>query len=332
MKITYEHMYNELFRVLVKNGFSHEKAQICSRIFTENSLDGVYSHGLNSFPSFIGSLQKGYINILAEPVLLESLGAMERWDAGYGPGVLNATFGMKRAIELAKQNGIGCVALRNSNHWMRGATYGWQAANEGCIGLCWTTALPAMPAWGGKEPKLGNNPIVFSVPKNEGHIVLDIALSQFSYGKMRTYNMNNEILPFEGGYDSDGNLTRDAGKILESKLALPIGYWKGAGLSLLIDLISMVLSGGRSVSDLGRQEVEHGVSQVFTAFYLSRLSENNTMYDRINKVIDELHDSLLLNGFDQVRYPGEGTLRTRNQNLKEGIPVVGSIWDEVINM
>ncbi|HBN85156.1 MAG TPA: 3-dehydro-L-gulonate 2-dehydrogenase [Clostridiales bacterium] len=330
MRVTYEQMFQEFNRVLLKNGFSMEKAQVCARIFTENSRDGVYSHGLNSFPSFIQSLQKGTIDISSQPVKVEAFGAMERWDAKYGPGMINATFAMNRAVELAKENGIGCVALKNSNHWMRGATYGWQAADSGCVGLCWTTALPAIPPWGGKEAKLGNNPIVFSIPREGGHVVLDIAISQFSYGKMRTYQLNNEMLPMNGGYDTEGNLTNDPGKILESRLALPIGYWKGAGLALVIDLISMVLSGGRCVSELGKQETEHGISQVFTAFDLSRLPGHSEMSERINQVLDDFHDTELLDGFDRVRYPGEGTSHMRKENMEKGIPVVESIWNQVL--
>ena len=65
-----------------------------------------------------------------------SFGAMERWDGQRGFGPLNARHAMARAVELAHQFGIGMVALGNNNHWMRGGTYGWQAADAGCIGIC----------------------------------------------------------------------------------------------------------------------------------------------------------------------------------------------------
>ena len=71
----------------------------------------------------------------------------------------------RRAISIAKENGIGCVVLKNTNHWMRGGTYGWQAADAGCIGICFTNTIANMPPWGGKEPKLGNNPLVIAVPR-----------------------------------------------------------------------------------------------------------------------------------------------------------------------
>ncbi len=332
MRVPVETMAAEMMRVLMKNGFPEEKAKACAKIFTENSRDGVYSHGVNRFPFFISILSKGIVNPSAEPQKIESFGAFERWDGHNGPGMLCATHGMARAIEVAGAYGIGCVALKNSNHWMRGATYGWQAAEAGCVGLCWTTALPSMPPWGGKQAKLGNNPFVFAIPREQGHVVLDIALSQFSYGKMDQYHRNKQMLPVDGGYDTDGRITKDPAKIRESGLALPIGYWKGAGLSLLIDLCSMMLSGGRNVCELGQQSDEYGVSQVFIAFDLTKLPEDHEMAQRVNQVIDDFHDCVLHEGVAQVQYPGEGTLRARKENMEKGIPVHEDIWEEIVSM
>jgi len=90
--------------------------------------------------------------------------------------------------------------------------------------------------------KLGNNPIVFAVPCDEGHIVLDMAISQYSYGQLNTYKLLESLLPFEGGYDADGNLTTNPSAIMQSGRPLAIGYWKGSGLSLLLDLIEKLAS------------------------------------------------------------------------------------------
>lgn len=332
MRVSFNEMFNEFVRVLLKNGFTREKAESCAKIFTQNSCDGVYSHGLNRFPSFLRAVQKGYIDVNAQPEKIESFGAMERWDGHYGPGILNASFAMSHAMDIARENGMGCVAIKNTNHWMRGATYGWQAADAGFVAICWTTAIPSMPPWGAIEPKLGNNPIVLAIPRKEGHIVLDMALSQFSYGKLQTYQLNNKMLPIEGGYDKEGHLTCDPTKIQESKLALPIGHWKGAGLSLLLDLIAMILTGGRSVYELGKQEEEHGISQVFIAFDLSKLPDQSLLHQRVNDVIQDFHSAVLTGESGKIRYPGEGTLKTRKENMERGIPVEPSFWKKILEM
>src|SRR5215813_13777935 len=141
-------MSAEFKRILLKHNFSPAKADQCAEIFTASSIDGVYTHGVNRFAKFIEYATKGYIKVDAEPSLKNKFGAIEQWDGDLGPGPLNATFATERAMQLADSSGIGCVSLSNTNHWMRGGTYGWQAAEAGVIGLCWTNTLPNLPPWG----------------------------------------------------------------------------------------------------------------------------------------------------------------------------------------
>src|SRR5205823_1096144 len=141
---------------------------------------------------------------------------------------------------------LGCVALKNTNHWMRGGSYGWQAAEAGVIGICWTNTMPNLPPWGASDQRLGNNPLVIAVPRPPGHVVLDMAMSQFSYGALASYRLRGEQLPVAGGFDIDGQLTRDPAAIEHSGRPLPIGFWKGSGLALMLDMLAALLSGGRA--------------------------------------------------------------------------------------
>ncbi len=89
----------------------------------------------------------------------------KQWDAQRFIGNLTAKKMMDRAIELASDHGIGTVALRNANHWMRGGSYGWQAAEEGYIGICWTNSIAVMPPWEArKECRIGTNPLIVAIP------------------------------------------------------------------------------------------------------------------------------------------------------------------------
>ena len=98
------------------------------------------------------------------PCPLTRITAFERWNGQGGPGNLNALACMQRAIDLTADHGIACVGLSNTNHWMRGGSYGWQAADAGVIGVCWTNTLPNMPPWGASEPRIGNNPLIVAIP------------------------------------------------------------------------------------------------------------------------------------------------------------------------
>ena len=332
MRVPYETMYREFVRVLEKYGMTHERALLSAKLYTDASLDGVYTHGLNRFPKFISSVQKGCVEMNAVPKLTEASGVLERWDGCKGPGNLNAHFCMSRAIEIAHEHTIGCVALSNTNHWMRPGAYGLMAADQNCIGILWTNTVPNMPPWGGKDAKLGNNPLVIAVPHEGGHVLLDVAMSMFSYGKLESYKRQNKPLPVDGGFDKDGNITKDAAKILESHQPLPIGYWKGSGLSLMLDLVASSLAAGRSSLRVGELPVETELSQVFIAIDLNRLSNPEATAQSIADTLADLHTSTPVKEGGEVRYPGEGMLRVRADNQKNGIPVEESVWQSVLEL
>lgn len=333
MQIQYETLLNTFEEILFSRGFTREDAHGAALIFAQNSLDGIYSHGVNRFPRAIEYVENGHIDPKNKATCELTFGSLERWDGHGGFGPLNAKLCMERAIALAKENGIGLVALRNTNHWMRGGTYGWQAAEEGCIGMCWSNTLPNMPAWGGKDRRIGNNPFILSVPRSNGkHVVIDLAMSQFSYGKIEEHYLKQTPLPVYGGYDSDGNLTKDPGELQKKGRVLPIGFWKGSGLSIALDLIAAVLSGGNTVKKIGDLEVESQLSQIFVAVDPTKMSLAGSMDEVINETLEYLKDSEPADEKGEILYPGERTYRTRQKNMVEGIPVHDSIWEKIISL
>lgn len=235
---------------------------------------------------------------------------------------------MARAITLTRKHGIGAIALKHTNHWMRGGSYGWQAAEAGVIGICWTNTMPNLPAWGGTVPVLGNNPLVIAVPRSSGPLVLDMAMSQFSYGALAAYSKRGEMLPIDGGWDSAGALTRDPAAILQTQRALPIGYWKGSGLSLLLDAVAAVLSGGLASFQIAATAAREGdVSQIFLALDPAFLGAEQS--DAADLIVDALRSS---GPEGAVRYPGEKALRLRQENMALGLPIDDELWTSIERM
>lgn len=332
LRIPYEKLKAEFFRVLLKTGFSEEGAEKCAEIFAMNSLDGVNSHGINRFPRFIKNIQGGFVRPNAVPTLIHRIGALEQWEGNLGPGPLNAGFAADRAMLLAQESGIGLATLANTNHWMRGGTYGWQAAKKGFALIAWTNTCQNMPAWGATDPRIGNNPFVFAVPYKSDAIVLDFAMSQYSYGKMESLKIEDRKLAYPGGYNSKGELTNDPGEILDSWRVLPAGYWKGAGLSLLLDIFATILSGGLSTHQIQSCISEYSVSQVFIAICLERLHNFPAISNSISLIIDDLHESNPIDSSVQIRYPGESVLKLRKENTEKGIPVNKSVWEKLLDL
>lgn len=328
--VTFEEMKSVFEGILSKAGFSRERAERCAEIFALNSLEGVYSHGVNRFPRFVSNIKDGYILPQAVPSLVKSAGSVEQWNGNLGPGPLNAVFATERAMEIASENGIGLVAMGNTNHWMRGGTYGWQTATKGFIFIGWTNTEANMPAWGAKDFRIGNNPLVLAVPYKNEAVVLDFAMSQYSYGKMELFDLEGKRLPYPGGFNKNGEITDNPGEILVTRRALPVGYWKGSGLSILLDILAAVLSGGLSTVEISAKKAEYALSQVFIAISLEKLSNFQTIQETIDRIIRDLKGSVPDEKGNEVRYPGENTVKVREENKRNGIPVNWDLWERIL--
>lgn len=330
VRISYDRMKDVFSQILRLRGFDVLRAEQAATIFADNSCDGVYSHGLNRFPRVLTYIDKGYIDPCAEPRMEESFGALERWDGKMGMGCLNACLAMDRAMSLSDDYGVGCVAMRNTHHWMRGGTYGLRAARAGYMAICWTNTCPNLPLWGTKECRLGNNPLVMAFPHGDGPVVIDGALAQYSYGALEGYRMTGQSLPFPGGYDEEGRLTDNPAEILRSKRVLPIGFWKGSGYALVLDLIGAALSKGNTVSQVGKLPDEIALTQVFLAFSADKVLGGNEAESLASTVLEDLRTAEPAKAGEAFFYPGERGAALRRENLERGIPVKEEIWNALL--
>jgi len=330
--IQFDELKSTLQKGLEKSGLDAARAAQLSDVFARNSLEGVYSHGVNRYMRFIGEVEKGIVDINAETEVVSSFGALEVREAHFGIGPINAENAMARAVELSKAHGIGCVAVRNTNHWLRPGRYGWQAADAGVIGMCWSNTINNMPAWGAVDPKLGNNPIVLAIPRKKGNVVVDMAMTQFAFGKLEIAKLSGQQLPMYGGYDTKGNLTTDPEEIQKSQLALPIGYWKGSAMSLALDMIAAGVSLGRTTAMVAADsKTEHGISQIFIAINFRAAVDEDRADEILDTAVDALLSSTPVDAENPVRYPGQNTGAIREKNLARGVPVHEETWEKIIN-
>jgi 3-dehydro-L-gulonate 2-dehydrogenase len=308
------------------------RAQRLAELYVQASADGVYSHGIHMVPSLLRSLRAGEVPDLAsDPKLVAAFGAIERYDGNRGLGPLNAEYCIDRAMALADANGIGCVALRNTRHWGRAGNYGWRAVQRGYLAILWTNTPPNMPAWAGDMQRadtadaIGNNPIVFAAPGENGrHLVLDMAISQFSFGRLQTLRAEDNSLPVVGGVDAKGNPTTDPAAILDGGHPWPIGFWKGSGMAIALDAFASILSGGANTATLEPGKGDPGVSQVFVAFQPKHLGGAAVA----QRTAEILRDLAAKN--PHARYPGEAALANRKRSEIEGVYVRDDVWNELI--
>ena len=329
MRIQEAEARGKLEEILEGRGCPTNHAAKVALEIVRNSLEGTYTHGINRFPRLVRYIDKGIIKLDVEPLLLHAFGALENYDGQLGFGIVNAWASMARAVELASIHGIGCVALRNTNHWLRAATYGYQACESGMAGICFTNTLPNMPTWGAADPRIGNNPLVMAFPWKEGEIIVDMAMSQYSYGALELAELKGEQMPFAAGFDAEGNLTTDPSAVLKTMRMLPAGYWKGAALSFVLDIFAGSLSLGKTTSEIGKLESEFGLSQTFIAIDFARVAPRLDVDEIVRSAVEDLLSSKPDGSARPIVYAGQRMREERRRNLIEGIPVDERVWDEI---
>jgi len=149
---------------------------------------------------------------------------------------------------------------------------------------------------------------------------------------MEAFSFEKKTLPYPGGYDREGNITTDPGEILSTRRALPIGYWKGSGLSLLLDILAASLSGGLSTHEISRQESECALSQVFISVDLRMLVNSESIEKTVRNIINDLKDSVSVDPETAIRYPGENVVKVREENIRNGIPVNREVWQKILSL
>jgi len=333
IKIQAKEAQDRFEKILLGRGVPAERAAKVALEMVRNSLEGTYSHGINRFARLVEYIDKGYIRPEASPRLLGAMGAFENYDGELGFGITNAWFCMARAIEIAKTQGIGCVAIGHTNHWLRAATYGYQACAAGMAGICFTNTRPNMPTWGGLDPHLGNNPLVFAFPFGDGDIVVDMAMSQFSYGALEVASLAGSQMEVPAGVDEQGKITTDPGAVLKTRRALPIGYWKGAALSFALDIFAGGLSLGNTTSEVGKLGTdEYSLSQVFIAINYRTATPQGASEEIVRRAVADLLSSRPDGSGKPIVYPGQRKRAIRERNLREGIPVNEKVWEDIAKL
>ncbi len=331
IRVQYETAVDTVRKAMLKVGLSSEDADTCAKIHVESSAHGVESHGLNRVPVFIKYVKKGLVDPKAKISLVKARGAVERYDGNLGIGIINALHCADRAIALAKQHGIGCVTLKNTTHWMRGGTYTRKIAEAGFIGMSWTNTESCMPLWGSDQMSVGNNPFCIGIPHKDYPVAIDLAMSQFSYGKIDVYSLANEKLPIDGGFTKTGELTKDPDAIMESRRLLPMGYWKGSSMSLVLDIAAAMMAGGKSGIDMDKEKHSYctSCSQVFIAYDPYIFGDQEELDTKVQDRVVAAKNAHLADENSSIVIPGERAKINLEKSLQQGVSVDDKIWNTI---
>jgi LDH2 family malate/lactate/ureidoglycolate dehydrogenase len=308
---------------LAREGAPPHVRDVEADLMTEAELHGVPSHGMLMLPRLITGFRAGRATPSPHIRLIRERAAACVLDGDRGPGRYVGVQGMRAAMERAGRCGIGACLMTGTTHWGRAHAYACLAADEGFIGLCTTNAIPNMLAPGSSSPALGNNPLAIAAPRGEGRhpIVLDIAMSQAALGRVATAQREGEAVPLGWGLDERGHPTDDPADILASHNLLPMGSHKGAGLAVMMELLTGALGGSllsHEIAEADASGLDAGASKLFVAIEVGAFGDAAGFAARVDSLVAHLRRTAT--GPDAL-LPGERGWRTRAEYERDGIPV-----------
>jgi L-2-hydroxycarboxylate dehydrogenase (NAD+) len=330
-----QHLSRFITDAFMAVGFPRDDAAIVAERMVEADIIGADAHGVFRLPQYIRRLRAGGVN--ANPQLrVERTGpSTARVDGDNGMGHLVMTRAADLAVEMARETGVAWVGTVRSNHAGAASVYVDIPVRAGMIGIYSAVASANhMPPWGGIESLLGTNPLAIGLPLAAGApVMLDFATTVVSYGTVKGRELRGQSMPEGWMIDKmTGQPLTDPRRSNEGFL-LPIGGYKGAGLSMVLGLLAGVLNGaaiGRDVVDFNADDVTPAnTGQFILALDVSRFMEPETFAAAARKHLDELRGSERLTGVEHIRLPGDERARRRAERLDAGVPVPEQLLEKL---
>ena len=244
-------------------------------------------------------------------------------DAAKGFGYVAAQRAMNKAVDKATQSGIAMIWVRNSNHFGIAGYHALAAARRGLIGWSMTNARAEMAPWGSAKPVLATNPWGIAIPtpgEDQGLILLDMALTMSGKGMMRWYLEQGRAMPETWALTPDGHVTTDPAAAMDGPM-LPIGEYKGYGLSLITDVLTGVMSGAKFGLSVFQDEQHYDVGHLMMAFDPGMFMLRERFDERLEQLIAEVKGAPPIDPDRPVLLPGELEHERSRHRRRSGIPV-----------
>ena len=325
MNINIDQMRKFSIQTFMKLDMPEDEATVLTDVLLEADLREIHSHGFLRLPIYVERIQKGLITNKVELTVETENASMALVDGNYGAGQVVAYKAMEKSIEKAEETGIGLVAVKNSNHFGISAYYSLMAAKQDKIGIVISNVAPLMPAIGGAEKVIGNNPISIAAPSGEGDpIVLDMALSNTAYGKILFAKEKGQSIPEGWGVDAKGISTTSPDDVINGGFLSPVGGPKGFGLAFMAEILTGVLSGGHfskmipSMYDVNQKQ---SIAHFMLTIDIKKLIPLEIYNSSVKQLVSYMKDSKKAEGTEQIFLPGEIEFLKEKRNKEKGVPM-----------
>lgn len=307
-------------------------ANLCVSGVCQNSLRGIDSHGIRLFPHYIQAFLEGRLNKNPSYVFNNTSDSITIMDADHAPGHAAGIEAVKRAILQARKNGISAVSVSNSSHFGAAAYYGLEIANNDMIGLSFTNATAHVPPFKGSVPFFGNNPVCMCAPiLDEEPFCLDMATTTTTFNSVQKCKAEGIAIPQGWCSDSSGRSTTNPA---DAYSLLPIGDYKGFGLSMMVDILCGVLSNmpfGPDVTPMFNSDLssKRKLGHFFIAININSFLSIDDFKRRMKDLAQNLREQPSIDQDFPVQCPGDPEKTQKVKRLKNGIPTNPKTFKEL---
>lgn len=341
--------YNDLFlfvrSVFLSMGCSQEHSELASKVLLSADLRGVDSHGVARLSGYVRLWEAGRVNAKPNIRLVHETPSTAVVDGDKGLGLVVAPFAMQVAIDKATQVGTGWVSVKNSNHFGIAGYHAMMALMHNMIGMAMTNASALVAPTFSVERMLGTNPIAVAIPADkQPPFVADFATTTASNGKLEILQRKNEEAPVGWVQDKSGNEATNANALKEGGAMLPLGgdkehgSHKGYALGSIVDIFSAVLSGASygpwappfpAYVPMPQNMPGDGLGHFLGAMRVDAFRPAEEFRQHMDNWIQRFRDAKPAEGYHKVLIPGDPEREMEAQRIKEGIPLVAPVVEDL---
>ena len=332
--ISFDQLQQFITNAFVKLGMPDTDAQTMGALMAEADLQGSDGHGVIRMVPYARRIRAGGVNVRPQIKVVQERAGMALIDGDNGMGHLVMKRAAEMAAEKARVTGIAWVGSQWSNHAGPASLYARMALPHDMIGLYFAVGnANHLPPWGGLDMLLSTNPIAVAVPSaNAGPIVLDMATTVAAYGKVKAKAQRGEMMPEGWMIDRSGQPLLDP-KRAEEGFLMPIGGYKGYGLSLIVGLLAGTLNGaamGKEVVDFNHDDTTAtNTGQAICMIDISAFGDVDAFKARVDTLAHDLRASERMTGVERIWVPGEQSEARRVRYAAEGIPIAPILWTQL---
>lgn len=305
--------------IFLRHGCSETVATILAANMAGAERDGAHSHGIFRVNGNLGSLDSGWVDGKAVPVLEDVAQGVLRGDGRNGFSLPLLEMAREPLMVKAWTYGIAMLTVRNAHHFSAVWPDIEPFARKGFVALAMINSMASVVPHGGTKKLYGTNPMGLAVPRGDGDpLVFDQASSGWSNGDVQIARREGRTLPPGIGVDRNGVPTTDPNAVLEGGALLPFGGHKGSSIAMMMEIMGAALAGGDYSFEIDWSQhpgaaTPHGGQ----TYILIDPDRGNTrgFAERIETLIEAIHDA------GQERLPGDRRYANRRAHERDGIPI-----------